>query len=647
MNGVDYTKTLAKEREYMRDTISKTHKAAEKRVADVSENAEQVNEKRKENYIKDRAELQSSYEKGMEELKEKTASTLGNTDDKYQKQIGEQRAEFEAESIKKRKDFDQRLNDIRSSYDKSFKSEKATHEDLQKSAKEKYSRNVTDLKGNHEKQIGEFSDRVKVTGAELKDKYSRERQDLVRAQEDQVTDIYKTERKRQNDLSQRIRQEMEKQKGIHAAEKDQSSKYTEQKVSKLQNNYQDKATTLVQDYGQKNKEFAESQKNSEIQTNREHKAHVENLRRDFSKEMNALKNERKLSENDSDEFKEAVHKQSGLSETSRLEARIRNLNAANAQVKNNYEVRTSEEQDLNRQHMQEQNAEFAETLARKDKATSADKLVAMTSEREKAHSKISAREKQNLTNKNEFDQNLAFEKKSSNEKIKNIKEHFAKSMNALEEKLQVSMKELNEINKKDKVEFIKKSNEKHINDMFSLKRDLAQAMDATVQSYEGRIGYLKKENETLKLKMDQKVSDIVDYTDKKLESQRTLYEEQRKAELNDAKMAMDERQHQIKSDTNSIIVNFQQKLEKMQTQFDSKIKLLTNDYENKLREQAALNSKAVTQKDNQNKLERDNLRRTYEQEKANMIATFKAHTESLKTGHAEQMEQMKNYKKLS
>jgi len=75
MKGVDYSKTLSKEREYFQDTIRKNNQSTQKRIADNEERTEGALKNQRENFIEDKAELESSYQKNLEQLKEKTASS--------------------------------------------------------------------------------------------------------------------------------------------------------------------------------------------------------------------------------------------------------------------------------------------------------------------------------------------------------------------------------------------------------------------------------------------------------------------------------------------------------------------------------------------------------------------------------------------
>lgn len=647
MNGVDYTKHLNREREYVKDTVSKTQKEADKRVADANERNEASEAKLRQKHLEDRAELESKYQKSLDNLKQKQADALEGNGNNFQEDLDKQRAEFQAKKDTQSKDFDQRLNDIKSSYKKSFESERELHHHVQDMDKEKYQKNISELQDKHHSEIGKYGDRMKEAGSGIKDTFNRERQQLVRAQEDQVSDVYKSERKKQNDLSNRIRREIETTKEAHEAEKAHGRDYMEQKLSKMERMHQDRNLAMAHEYSQKNSELAEKEKNQALETNRQHQQQLAEVTRDYNKSLRHIENERRRHSMGGDELKEVREKQQGLSGQALQRNQIRQLNQLMAKDKVASQKVISDMNDTFREDMKARGADYSAGLQKKENQANAEKLLDITHEREKAQKKTDILEKQNLTNKEDFERGLNYERNASADKINNLKLHFNKSMNELEDKMRLSADEMKRANKEDKDAFIKQTNERQIKDLQDMKRNVARSMDKTIESYESRIAAYQRENENLRRTMDQKISDVVDYADKKLESQKRLYEERRQAELNDQKIAMDQREHHIKQDTNSIIVNFQKKLDKLQVENDSKIKLLTHEYENKLKELAERNSKEKALGDAAHKLEVDNLKQTYAIDKANLIATFESNVEGLKAGHEEQMNQMKNFKKLS
>ena len=76
INGVDYTKQLARDREYFQNANKKLREATERRVEDTNNRADVVMDKQRDNFIEDKAELESSHKRNLDHLKDKTANSL-------------------------------------------------------------------------------------------------------------------------------------------------------------------------------------------------------------------------------------------------------------------------------------------------------------------------------------------------------------------------------------------------------------------------------------------------------------------------------------------------------------------------------------------------------------------------------------------
>ena len=137
MKSVDYSKTLSKEREYFKDAIRRTNESADKRVANANERNEVVVKKQAKNFIEDKAELESSYQKNIERLEDKSRSSVNTDNARFHEERDKERQDFSNQSISKRKDFDQRLSDITNSYKKAAATDKTATTEMQSIQKRK------------------------------------------------------------------------------------------------------------------------------------------------------------------------------------------------------------------------------------------------------------------------------------------------------------------------------------------------------------------------------------------------------------------------------------------------------------------------------------------------------------------------------
>lgn len=647
MNGVDYTKQMARERDYFQDAARKAKEGADKRVDDANKRVDHAIEKQKQTHIEDRAELEKKHEKALENIKEQTEAKLANNDGKINEEREKERQQFTTDMTKKRKDFEDRLTDIKASYKKAFDSETNRHEELEKSSKKKYNQNVTGIRDNLDNKLKDYQEKMTGAGADLKDQYSRERSQLVRAHEDRVTEAYTDASNKRAELKDRIDNEFKKTKEVKDAELDQLKRYSDNRYEKLQKHYQDRNEVISKDYSSRNDQLVDATKEQQMKTNREHMTQVSEMRRGFNDQMKRIELEKRRRDNGSGDFAEFNQKQRGVNQEILHNNKVKHLQNELVEAQKGYQYRAEREQDANKHTLKEYNAEAVAREERKLNEAKADKLVTFSKERERSEREIANREHQNNLDKSAYEGQLMVERNNANERLNRLKDNFNKSLQSLEEKHKTALDEVTKSSNKDKTDYIKGIQQRRSDEIFEMKRAFSKMMDATVQDYEQRIATYQRENEYLKLNMNQKVANIIDQTEKQLQSQKTLFDDRRTADMKSQQVLMDQRESQLKRNFSDMNLNYQKKIDKMMVENDTKFKLMTNEYETKLKEQKALASKELTSKETAHQIELDRVKQAYEDEKNRIVNSYESQIEASKNGHEAQLRQMADYKRLT
>lgn len=647
MKGVDYSKQYAKDRDYQNDTLQKSKNAHEKRLADAEARHDHIQTKQRENFVEDKADLEKSYQHNLKTLQDKTRDTLSSTNDKASKNLAKEREEFTKDVQVKRKDFDQRLNDIKSSYQKAFESEKDTHSDLQKTHKERYSRNINDISGKTEKQLAEYQDRLTGAGADLKDQYNRERQQLVRGHEDHMTDLHKSNSEKQAKQKEHLSNDIRKTKEVQEADREHLQKYNDERTGEIERKYAERSDAMTKDYSQRSDNLSTAQQKDNLRTNKEHQEQMQDVSRKFSKELRQMELDKRRTNNGSGEFADVMNRQQGLKEKVIADNKLKNARIQLVDSQRENQERSAKDTEGFKDALYQEKTEAVANRDRKVNELNADKIVTVSKEREKAEKNVAVRELQNRVDREAFEHQLMVEKNSGNERLTKLKENFNTSLKTLEEKHKATYEDISKMANKDKSEFTKAMAEAKSKEGFEVRREFANLMDQTVQNYENRLANYQRENETLKLTMDQKVSNIMDQADKKVESQRVLFESRTEADHKEMQITMDQKESRSKAALNQLNMNFQRKVDKMQIQNEAKLKLLTNDYENKLKELKALSSKEVAQKGTAHLKELDQLKSAYFQEKSLLIQAYEDKIAGMKEHQQEQVNQLQEFKRLS
>lgn len=646
MNGVDYTKQLAKERDYFQDAIQKNKQATDKRITDVEKTAADAEVKNRESFVEDKAKLEKSYQKSLGHLKDKTAAAIENTNDKSSNNLAKEREDFTKAAQVKSKDFDQRLNDIKSSYQKSIESTERNHDELAKSQKTRYDRNVGELVQKTDKSLGGYQEKMHGAGADLKDQYNRERQQLVRHQEDNLLTVYKDNAEKRAFQRENITNELKKSNEVHEADRDNQKQYVSDRLTNMQDQYASRVDDMARDYSERSDNLARTEQKNALKANKEHQGQIDGVRRDFNKQMRLVELDKRRRDNGSGEFNNVMNKQQGLKSQQILDQRMKNMREDFVTAKNKYQEMAQANQDNHNESLRKESASSTANLDKKLFAANSDKLITVAHEREKSHEQITNRERQNKIDKDTFDRQLQFEKTTANSRLNKLKQNFNTSMTILEEKHKNDITDVTITANLDKKEFQKNLNERRNNELFDMKREFSKLLDTTVFEYENRLGNYQRENETLRLEMDTKVNNIVDQMDKSLETERKLNTDKRTADLRSHQLLRDQRENGLKTQMNEMSTGYQRKMDNMQIESDLKLKLLTNEYENKLKQLASAKDKEMNTKQLGHPIELERMKVAYAEEKGRLVSQYQNQIDSAKKTHAEQIEQMKNFKNL-
>lgn len=647
MNGVDYTKQLSKDREYYTDANRKLKDATEKRIAETEKRAEYVTSKQRENFIEDKAELENNYQTNLNLLKDKTQETLESSKGQSHNKLEQEREAFTQQSNAKSREFDKRLSAIKDSYGKTFNSEKNRNESMQKSMAEKHNKSLTSLKDNSEKTLQDYQARLANEGSSLQDQYNQEKQQLINKQEETLGNFYQDAAQKRADLRERIDTEIKRTKEVNEAEKDHDRQYANDQMGEMTRKFQDRYQKMNTDYTGKNESLRNSQREFEIRTNRENAEALTNVRKQYNDNMRKIDLDKRRSATGSDDFNEVVKRQQGLSDKTTYENEIDSVKNQMSDLQKTYELREKDNQVEFNDTLKEQSSEAVAFTGRKLNEANANKILTVSHEREKSEKEISSRENQNRIDKEAYESVLMSERNKAKDSLKTLKENFNKSMVTMEEKHKSSIEDVSKMSLKDKAEFMKRSEEIRSQEVFEMKRSFGKLMDATVQNYESRLANFQRDNEYLKMSMNQKIQNILDQTEKQLESQRNIFEDRRSADVKGQQVLLDQREKKLKKDFSDMSLLYQKKIDKMMVENETKLKLITNDYESKLKELKAMTSKEIASKDATHQVELNRLKEAYEAEKVRVVTSLESELEAVKAGHENQMAEMANYKRLT
>jgi len=647
MSNVDLSRQLAKNQDLFRDTIRKNNETNQKNLSEMKDNHEYIQEKQREEFIQDKAELEKDYGNQYKTLNEKTIKAIEDRKNHFHEKMKEERDKFAEESESRRKDFDSRLKSIKSSYKKSFESEKARNKDVEESQKNLFDHSVSQNKKETTRQLKAFQKKMDQTGTRLKNDYTKDRRQMGDIYEDNLNASIKDAALQRKELGNRIQKDMKRTKDAAALEVASTKKHADDRIRGLEKDYQDRFRNMTFDYTEKNHDISRNQKDETIKTHKEHQDKITQMQRSFDNQLRDVELEKRRRENGSGEFAEIMKDQKGFNERIRFQKQVRNLENSLEEKEKEFNDKSNFDLAGYKQELKNQKKESAARSERKILDVQAEKLDTIANDREKSFNKLDNLKYQKHLEKEAYEKRLIEERDSSSSKYHHLQENFAKSIREIEANNKENFTALTKSSQKDKSEFIKKFQEQKAEEVHQMKREFNKMMDETISKYEKKIDDYKRDNEYVRINMENKIDALLVQTDKKIEAERKMYEERRNADAKAMISLQDQRDFEFKTRINVVNDTHQKKMDKMQLNYDSQMKFITNEYENKLKEVRNSQLSAITEKDANHKIELDRIKQAYDAERYGLVSAFENQIAELRKSHQNQIQELKEFKKLS
>jgi hypothetical protein len=648
VNGVDYSKTMAKEREYFRDSSRKLQENTEQRIKNKDEITERKLDQQRDNFIRDKLDMEKTYHNNLSEFKEETQETQKERNQKFSKELSDERQKFAKESTESRKDFNDRLDQIRTSYKKSYDAEKNSHENITEINNQKYDKNVKSLQNNFEKKLEDYVENVSNIEEKRLADNKDERTQLVRSHSENMTKTQNNATDNLNGVKKRNSVETKKLIDTHTNESTEQKAYTQDRLKNIQNKMNAKVDALSSDYRDRNEKMVEEQQKRDIRENLKQNEDIAKIKNEHGFELRQIDLEkRRQNDNTSGSFLEFQKRQQGIKNQDKVDKKIQDIRDDYLENQRKYITKANSDQNAFNQDLKLQSREGSAFTRRKLDAAEFDKLMTVEHEREQADNTVHNVQNQRKLDRLAYETGINTEKSNAKNQITRLTETFNTTVKTLEDKHIADLQELSRITSNDKNDFIKAMQKRRSEEIYDMKRAFNNVMDATVQDYEQRLASYHRENEQLKITMDLKTQKMLDSTQKELNAQRNMFDERRDADLKSQKMMMDEREHVLRKNMNELISNYQKKIDKMQFENDTEMKFVSKDYDNRFSELKEFTRKELETKDNLTRLEINRLKEANENELTRVVNMYEAQIESIKNAHKEQINNITENKRIS
>jgi hypothetical protein len=646
MNGVDYTKNLSRERSNMQKTIEKDREATQKRLADEEARHIAAQKKQAAVYDRDRAKLEAAYKDKVDAHKEFTVKTLDEQKGKFHEITEAERDKFHQDRANISRDFDSRFRSIQDSYSRNANSQREVHEVLRAAEKNRFKKNVDEIAVEKNQQIKKFQDRMVGAGSDLREENRMEKEKLTRLHESRLEGVYREEGGKRTDLKDHLQTDIKRMRDSHAAEREQTQEYTKDKVRVMADNFSSSSSKIAEDYAKKNQVFTDTAAKENKQRTREHQSEIVEVRQGFDKDLRSIEIEKRRRDNGSGEFAEVVKRQQGMSDEKAYKDKIDRLRNASVDQQRVYNRHRDRDAEKTAEILQTESANASDNLEKVTKRLTADKIVSMSKEREKASKIQQGLQVSQIAERQGYEQQLVVEREGSQGRIEKLKANFNESLRRLEAGNQKFMTDIKKSTDEEKSNAITAGNLQRNSEIQDLRKSFNNLMMGTVDSYEQKLKRAEGENVKLRDQLDQKVAFVMKEADQKVSEHVRMASDEKRAQDKANQAAIARREADQKSQIRELTSSYTQKMEKLSYDSEMRLKNTVSTYENKLKEQQAAFTKAANEKDIQHSTALANLRTNMNNEKAQLISQYENQLNQTKMASQEQIDKLNDYKRM-
>lgn len=648
MNGVDYTKALAKDREYFNEANKKIRDDAQRRIDENEKHTKAKLGKQRDRFIQDKAEIEQTLDKRLKAVQDHVKKTHQLRNEKFTKDLESERQKFAEATLSQRQDFNQKLNQIKSSYDSSLNTEKTLHQNQSEINRNKFENQLEEVQKSYDSKIADYLDSSNNKSTKM---------NLLRR--DEVTQLMDAHREKELE-TQKINEEnlkyLRKRHGVtkksltasHAADLNELRKYSDKRLKHLNENMQTSIEKIANNYEERNEKNVQKNERLEAKKNYQHREEVANLRRKHDTELRKIKlDQRREGDKQRKEYIEFRKNQEGIKSDVSIKKKIQEYNDELMEAKKRFVEKSEADHSRFNESFKVQAIEANAEKQRQIDALKSEKLLDFQKNREKAAFVIENVQNQRTMDQYTFDTTLTTEKNNANNQITRLKEHFNTTIKSLEDRHAHDLETITRSSNQDKNDFIKSLEKRRSDELYEIKRAFSKVMDTTVQDYEKRISSYQRENEQLKVMMDQKVQKILEQTEDQLKSQRTIFSDRRESDIKNMKIMMDEKEYALKQNINDLNEKYQKKIDRMQLENDEKMKVLSKTYESTIKNLKEANKKEMLQKDSLNRLEMKRITDASRRELDRVVSMYEEQIENMKDIHGKQVEKLKENNNLA
>lgn len=560
MNGVDYTKSLNRQRELFQRDVEATQRASDQAVKDANNRAEiQVKENAKA-YQKYKNNLEKNYQDRYDEIETSQKEALQRKSRDYEKALNQEKVATQKTRRDNVRDWNTKISELNDEYKRNVKEESERNQKNMAQLDKIGNERVETVRKDAEKSLADYQKNMLGSSQDIQVKINSEKRELIRQHEENLNQVVKEELNKRYEIKDRVTRDIAK---IREQKNLESERIREIK--------KDHFKKINEDANKKILQIAEGNKNALKLVNESQQSEIKN--------QNAIFRD-KFTKQEKDHYRdmraaELKAMSQGIGEGSMHKRmiekqRVEEKNSANQRVS---EV-LNERNKLTKAYegkLNQAEEDFQDSYRKK---AIQDAKILENTKRELTDISIDERlkDRRKFTKANkDYNNNLEYSRenasrqlndsrKQSNNKINTLKKEFNASMN---DALERSRKELDIVKTEMTKEKRVLSEELHKQNSYNgkfLKKQHAEKMEKTTAKYEEKLQALRDKNTELHQVMHNKIKDVMQQTQDEIARQKKELEKAATIEKNNIRLAAEQKENALRKRLDEVQNKLQRKL---------------------------------------------------------------------------------------
>jgi hypothetical protein len=631
MNGIDYNKSLSRERELHWKNMRDQQKAHKEEVENMQRTHEHVEESQRTAYNKDKLATEKSFHDRYDKIQESQKEALYEKNRDYVKATEQQKSDFHDSSRKTQHEFQNRMTSLRNEFDQNNDELKQTHKNIQGNLKKNYDSRVSSIRENADRDLKEYQQNALGSNEDNKLKSAIERKQLIDGFDKERNQLIKSEISKRNLLKERAIADIAEMRKNREEERLTNMRRQKEKFEKI-----------VDDSNQK---VDETQKKMGAEVNRMAKVQAEEIKSQNKAFTERYKDqEQRYNKNVKD--LELANRRNGIGKGSlQYEINQERKKIEAAQLENQKKLLLDERNFVVKdtsEKLVEANEQFQNHL-KKEKIDHATKMEEQKWRLTKSHSEEQIKdrlEREDL--RQSYDRNVSHLKDVSHEQLMNEKDLSKKRIESLKENFKKGLtKALNNSEKRydqlklnasiEQKEMSKRLNEQNSEQKAYLRKVMGEKMDKLSLGYEQRILHLENQNKELRQHMEDSIATVMRNTQAEIERQQEAAKKATDNEVRTQKEISRQKINQLKQSIATIHSSYNGKMNEIRLQSQKKLKQANFKFDQMIQSERKKYQEIIDQNN-----------RFYEREKARVNSANDAEKQRLITQYENQIKKMQD-----